>query len=125
MVQGWDGWCNYGITDNKAIKYMIPKEGSDLWVDTMVVVASSPNKDAAHAFINFVLEAENGKWVAENILYKVPNKAGMDALDKSLIETYPNLGITPADLIKFEPLLDVGAAQKDYTRIVTEITSAP
>jgi spermidine/putrescine transport system substrate-binding protein len=124
MVQGWDGWCNYGITENKAIKYMVPKEGSDLWVDTMVVVASSQDKDAAHAFINFVLEADNGKWVAENILYKVPNKAAMEALDKTMIETYPNLGMAPADLIKFEPLLDVGAAQKDYTRIVTEITSA-
>ena len=124
MVQGWDGWCNYGITENKAIKYTIPKEGSDLWTDTMVVVASSENKDAAYAFINFVLEPDNGKWVAENILYKVPNKAAMEALDKSLIETYPNLGMAPADLVKFEQLLDVGAAQKEYTKAVTEITSA-
>ncbi|MEZ5924870.1 MAG: spermidine/putrescine ABC transporter substrate-binding protein [Hyphomicrobiaceae bacterium] len=124
MVQGWDGWCNYGIAENKDIKYVVPKEGSDLWVDTMVVVASSHDKDAAHAFINFVLEADNGKWVAENILYKVPNKAGMDALDKSMFETYPNLGMAPADLIKYEQLLDVGATQKDYTRLVTEITAA-
>jgi spermidine/putrescine transport system substrate-binding protein len=124
MVQGWDGWCNYGITENKAIKYVVPKEGSDLWADTMVVVASSQNKDAAYAFINFVLEADNGKWVAENILYKVPNKAAMDALDKSMFETYPNLGMAPADLVKFEELLDVGATQKEYTKAVTEITSA-
>jgi spermidine/putrescine transport system substrate-binding protein len=124
LVQAWDGWCNYGITENKAIKYVVPKEGSDLWTDTMVIVASSANKDAAYDFINFVLEADNGKWVAENILYKVPNKAAMDALDKSMFETYPNLGMVPADLIKFEQLLDVGAAQKEYTKAVTEITSA-
>ena len=60
LVQAWDGWCNYGITENKAIKYVVPKEGCDLWVDTMVIVASSQDKDAAHAFINFVLDADNG-----------------------------------------------------------------
>lgn len=124
MVQAWDGWCNYGITENKDIKYVIPKEGSDLWADTMVVVSSSKSKDAAHAFINFLLDAENGKWVVENILYKVPNKAAMDAIDPKLKETYPNLAITPAELVKFEQLLDVGATQKAYSKIVTEVLAA-
>jgi spermidine/putrescine transport system substrate-binding protein len=124
LVQAWDGWCNYGITENKDIKYVIPKEGSDLWVDTMVVVASSKHKDAAHAFINFVLDAENGKWVVENILYKVPNKAAMVAIDPKLKETYPNLGITPAELVKYEQLLDVGETQKAYSKIVAEVLAA-
>ena len=38
LVQAWDGWCNYGIAENKDIKFVVPKEGSDLWVDTMVVM---------------------------------------------------------------------------------------
>ncbi len=124
LVQAWDGWCNYGITENKDIKYVIPKEGSDLWVDTMVVVASSKHKDAAHAFINFILDANNGKWVVENILYKVPNKAAMEAIDPKLKETYPNLAITPAELVKYEQLLDVGETQKAYAKIVAEILAA-
>jgi spermidine/putrescine transport system substrate-binding protein len=124
LVQAWDGWCNYGITENKDIKYVIPKEGSDLWVDTMVVVSSSKHKDAAHAFINFVLDAENGKWVVENILYKVPNKAAMETINPDLKQTYPNLAITPAELLKFEQLLDVGETQKAYSKIVAEIQAA-
>ena len=39
LTHAWDGWCNYGIAENDKIKYVIPKEGSDLWVDTMVVKA--------------------------------------------------------------------------------------
>ncbi len=39
LTHAWDGWCNYGIAENDKIKYVIPKEGSDLWVDTMVVTA--------------------------------------------------------------------------------------
>jgi spermidine/putrescine transport system substrate-binding protein len=124
LVQAWDGWCNYGITENKDIRYVSAKGGSDLWVDTMVVVASSKHKDAAHAFINFVLDADNGKWVVENILYKVPNKAAMEAIDPKLKETYPNLAITPADLVKYEQLLDVGETQKAYAKIVAEVLAA-
>ena len=124
LVHAWDGWCNYGIGENDKIKYVIPKEGTDLWVDTMVVTTASENKDAALKFIDYVLSAETGKWVAENILYKVPNKAAMDALDKTLFETYPNLAMAPADMMKQEQLRDLGDAQKAYTKAVTEITAS-
>ena len=124
MVQAWDGWCNYGITDNKDIKYVIPKEGSDLWVDTMVVLKASENKDAAFQFINFMLDTKNHAWAAENILYKVPNKAAMDSLPAELSATYPNMAMPVAELTKYEVLRDVGEAQKEYSRIVSEIKAA-
>ena len=57
-------------------------------------------------------------------MYKTPNKAGMESLDKVLFEKYPNLAISPSDLLKQEQLLDVGKAQKDYSRTVTEIMNA-
>ena len=58
LVHAWDGWCNFGVAENPAIKFVIPKEGSDLFVDTMVVTAASEHKDAAHAFINYVLRPD-------------------------------------------------------------------
>ena len=124
MVHAWDGWCNYGIGENSDIKYVIPDEGSDLWVDTMVITKASKNKNAAHTFINYVLRAETGQWVAENILYKTPNRAAMENLDPALFEQFPNLAITPAQLLSQEQMLDVGKAQKAYARAVTEITSS-
>lgn len=124
MVEAWDGWCNYGITENAAIKYVVPSEGSDMWVDTMVVTAASENREAAEAFINYVLRPEIHRWVAENILYKVPNKAAMEALDPKLIEQYPNIGMTPAELMKYEQLRDLGEGQKLWSRTVNEITTA-
>jgi spermidine/putrescine transport system substrate-binding protein len=124
VTHAWDGWCNYGIAENPAIKYVIPKEGSDLWVDTMVVASASKNKDAAHKFIDYVLNADNGKWVVENIMYKTPNKAGMESIDKSMFEKYPNMAITPAELLKYEQLRDLGEGQKAFSRTVTEILAA-
>lgn len=124
LVQAWDGWCNYGIAENADIRYMIPKEGSDLWVDTMVILKASENKDAAYEFVNYILDAENHRWAAENILYKVPNEAAMAGVDAGLIESFPNMGMAPAEMLKFEQLRDVGAAQRDYSRIVSEIKAA-
>lgn len=123
MVVAWDGWCNYGIAENKAIKFVVPKEGSDLWADTMVILKTSKNKEAAHAFINYVLDADNGAWVIDNILYKVPNKAAMDKAAGALVADYPNMGMTPAELLKGESLVDLGEYGPEYTKIATEVTA--
>ncbi len=123
LVEAWDGWCNYGIAEDPNIKFVVPEEGSDLWTDTMVVLDSSANKEAAHAFINFILDPEVHTWVVDNILYKVPNQAAMEAVDPSLVESFPNLGITPEELFEGEELVDLGEAAPMYTQIATEIAA--
>jgi spermidine/putrescine transport system substrate-binding protein len=123
MVVAWDGWCNYGTAENPDIKFAVPSEGSDLWSDTMVILKSSKNKEAAHAFINYILDPANHAWVAENILYKVPNKPAMEKV-AALAETFPNMGLTPAQLLEGESLVDLGDAAPKYSEIVTEVTSS-
>ncbi len=125
MAHAWDGWCNYGTQANAAIKFSLPKEGSDLWVDTMVVLKGSKNLDGAYQFINFMLEPSNHAWVAQNILYKVPNQAAMASLKPELLSQFPNLATPPGELVKQQLLRDVGGStQKAYTRSVTEIMAA-
>jgi spermidine/putrescine transport system substrate-binding protein len=123
-VVAWDGWCNYGTAENPDIKFVIPSEGSDLWADTMVILDSSQNKEAAHAFINFILDPANHAWVAENILYKVPNQAAMEQVGAELAATYPNMGLTPAELLQQEAIVDLGADSVKYTDLATEVTSS-
>lgn len=124
LVQAWDGWCNYGIAENDKIKFVVPKEGSDLWVDTMVVMKNAEHKDAALKFVNYILEAKNHAWAASNIFYKVPNKPAMESLDPELIKKYPNMGMTPTELTGYQELQDLGEAQRDYARAVSEIKAA-
>lgn len=124
LVHAWDGWCNYGIAENADIRFTVPKEGSDLWVDTMVVMQNGENRENAMKFLNFILDAGNHAWAAENILYKVPNKAAMESLDPALLEQFPNMKMTPAELVGFELLRDLGAAQPAYSRAVSEIKAA-
>ncbi|MET7464456.1 spermidine/putrescine ABC transporter substrate-binding protein [Nonomuraea sp. NPDC005501] len=119
MVEAWDGWCP--TTDEKQnIKFAVPKEGSDLWVDTMVIMKSSKNKEAAHALINYILDPEIHSWAAENINYKVPNKAAMDKVNPPKGSL---LGIKPAELLNGESIIDLGQASTKYTRLSTEVTA--
>ena len=123
MVHAWDGWCNYAT--NKNVEFVVPSEGSDLFADVMTVMESSENKEAAHAFINFVLEAENHLKVAELVLYKVPNAPAMDMLDPALIKSYPNLGIPPAELVAYEEDLPLGTeGQTAWSQAVAEIKAS-
>ena len=124
MVVAWDGWCNYGTAEDPNIKFVVPQEGSDLWADTMVILKTSKNKEAAHAYINYILDPANHAWVAENILYNVPNKAAVELIGPALAESFPPLGVTPAQLLKGESLVDLGEAGPLYTEIATEVTSS-
>jgi spermidine/putrescine transport system substrate-binding protein len=72
-----------------------------------------------------MLDAENHAWAAENILYKVPNKPAMESLPADLIAAFPNMGMSVSELTEYEQLRDVGEAQRDYARIVSEIMAAP
>ncbi|MEO1192885.1 MAG: spermidine/putrescine ABC transporter substrate-binding protein [Pseudomonadota bacterium] len=124
LVQGWDGWCNYGIAESDQIKFILPEEGADLWVDTMVVPKASEHKELAHEFIDYVLRPDVHAWVASNILYKVPNEAAMAKVDPSLFETFPNLAMTPQELKSLELVEDLGEGQRAFTRAVQEVLSA-
>ncbi|TMR96503.1 polyamine ABC transporter substrate-binding protein [Nonomuraea basaltis] len=119
MVEAWDGWCP--TTDEKQnIKFVVPKEGSDLWVDTMVIMKTSKNKEAAHALINYILDPEIHSWAAANINYKVPNKAAMEKVE---VPKGSLLGIKPAELLDGEAIIDLGQASTKFTRLQTEVTA--
>jgi spermidine/putrescine transport system substrate-binding protein len=124
LVHAWDGWCNYAIAENADVRFVVPKEGSDVWTDTMVVLDSSENQEAAHAFIDFVLRPENGKAVSELVLYKVPNRPAMEAVDPKILERYPNLRMSPAELLSFEPELDLGEGVSLWSEAVARIKAA-
>jgi spermidine/putrescine transport system substrate-binding protein len=84
----------------------------------MVIMKSSKNKEAAHAFINYILDPEIHSWAASNINYKVPNKA---AMDRVTIPKGSLLGIKPAELLNGEGIIDLGQAGLKYTRMADEI----
>ena len=59
--------------NNPDLEMVYPKEGTNIFVDAMCIPANSKNVEAAHMFINFMLEAEVALANAEYICYASPN----------------------------------------------------
>lgn len=73
-----DGSC-------KTLQYFIPKEGSDIWVDTMAIPTHAPHPELALQFIDFILDAKNGADLSNYNAYASPNAASKPLLDPSLL----------------------------------------
>lgn len=68
------------------LNYMLPKEGTERWVDTMMVPKRAPHPKLAMQFINFVLDAEQGAALSNYIYYATPNQAALPMLEDELKE---------------------------------------
>lgn len=67
---------------NDKIVYVVPEEGSIIWIDYLGVSKFSKNKKLAYKFINFLNEAKNAAQLAQFVYYASPNKAAAKYLPK-------------------------------------------
>lgn len=67
------------------IAYEIPKEGAILWFDMMAIPADAPNADAAHKFINFMMDAQNAAAASNYVYYANGNMASQEFLAEDVI----------------------------------------
>ncbi len=103
------------------IEYLIPEEGTNLWVDYLVVMKSSNNKDLAMAFINFLNEPRNAARLATYVHYLSPNTAAEKFLPKELLDD-PILKVTPDQLKRSEFHKKLSPeAIKEYNRIFARV----
>ncbi|HXU80966.1 MAG TPA: extracellular solute-binding protein, partial [Polyangia bacterium] len=58
LAHGWNGQFAKAMEQDPDVEYVIPKEGSSLFIDSLVVPAGAPHPELAHAFIDYTLEAE-------------------------------------------------------------------
>ncbi len=81
-------------SENENLDYVIPKEGSNLWFDTLAILKGTKHKENAEKFINFMIKPENAKLNAEYIGYSIPSTQAKKLLDKETQEdttAYPDL----------------------------------
>jgi len=86
----WSGDAQYAINLNPDLAYVVPEEGSNVWVDGMVITKTAANPDNAHAFIDFLSRPEIAAMNVEYIEYSTPNKGAIELLGDDYIDN-PNL----------------------------------
>lgn len=110
------------MDENPNLEYVIPKEGTNKWVDAMCIPKTAQNKKEAELFINFLLDPENAKVNTEYIGYSTPNEGALKLLDKEITENpvaYPSQEV----LDKCETFIDLGDKIKLYDRAWIELKS--
>ncbi len=72
LAQAWSGDTQTAIREaeklGRTIKYVIPKEGSSLWIDAIAIPKDAPNPGNAHVFINFILRPDIAARISEYTL---------------------------------------------------------
>lgn len=67
-----------------SLDYIVPEEGTNLWLDSWVIPANANNKENAEKWIDFLCRPEIAKANFEYITYPTPNKGAFDLLDDEL-----------------------------------------
>jgi len=107
---------------DKRVGFIVPKEGSILWVDVMAVTAGAKNWGGAHAFINFILDPKIGAMLSDFNRCATPNAASIPLVRK---KDRQDQGIYPSAAVmkKMEFLEDVGKDSDLYAKIWKTIKS--
>ena len=109
--------------ENPKLKYVIPRSGSSLWTDTIVIPKTAPNQAGAYAWINMILQPEIAAQISQRLNISTPNSAGFEQLPKR-IQNNVNL-FPPESLLKnCERVTPVGDFEDVYDRYWTQLTSS-
>ncbi|QUJ76277.1 polyamine ABC transporter substrate-binding protein [Sulfitobacter albidus] len=68
------------------IAYNAAKEGAQMWFDQMAIPADAPNPEAAHVFLNFIMDAQNMAAASNYVYYANGNEASQEFLVEDVIE---------------------------------------
>lgn len=77
----YSGEAIYTKRENENLEYVIPKEGSNVWIDSWVMPKNAPDKENAEIFLNFLCRADIALKNFEYITYSTPNKAARDLIE--------------------------------------------
>ena len=105
------------------IVYNAPKEGALMWFDQMAIPVDAPNPEAAHKFLNFIMEAQNMAAASNYVYYANGNKASQEFLEEDVIgdpAIYPDAA-TLENLYTTTPY--PAKVQRVVTRLWTKVKS--
>ncbi len=108
LAMNWNGSAVKLVRAHpQQFKFVVPQEGSLLFVDNLCLLKTAPNPDAAYRFLDFLLDPPHAARNMQSILYAMPIPAAVALLPPELRDNttiFPSLG----DMSRFHVLLDMG-----------------
>ncbi|AFD24920.1 polyamine ABC transporter substrate-binding protein [Deinococcus gobiensis] len=115
-----------GAAEDRRLKVFLPREGTTISTDTLVLLRGSPNPALARRFVNYVLEPQVSAAISNYTYYGNPNRAAQPLLDPFLRAQKafnPSAEDFSSGRVEFINELPRGAAPRLYDRIWTELKS--
>ncbi len=91
----WNGEYQYTKDLNDDVEFVVPKEGSEFFIDSWVIPKEAINKKNAEAWINYLCKAEVAAKNFDYLYYTTPNEAALDVIEDE--EALENEAIFPSD----------------------------
>ena len=120
LAHGWGGPIARAMQEKPSIQYVIPKEGGTIWTDCLAVLKSSPHKDVAMIFINYLLDVDVATATSNRLLFASANQMVKDRVEAKVRE---NPAVYPSETVveRMEWMIDPGEAIRYYDRAWTEL----
>ena len=99
------------------VAYVAPAEGAVVWTDVMVIPKDAPNADAAHAFINYLLEPKVIAEITNHVAYANANSQATALIDPAIAN---DPGIYPPEATR-KRLLVLKTPSDDQARVMNRI----
>lgn len=117
LAHGWSGEIFTAQANDDDIAFVVPKEGSFLFVDNLAIPKASKNKQLAEQFINYLLRPDVAAKNSNFLNYPTPNAMAKPLLDPKAVGANYEL---PRGVM-FYSIEDVESAGKLYETIWTEL----
>ena len=104
----YSGEALYTQVENPDLEYVIPKEGSNLWIDSWVIPKNAKHKENAEKFINYLCLPEIAKMNFDYITYSIPNSEGRKLIEEDWMRNSEIAFPDPEDLKNCETFQFLG-----------------
>jgi len=119
----WSGDIAAVMLEDNDLNYVVPKEGSNVWVDNLCIPKGAPHPENAHAFINFLHDVEVHMEIAGTIYFATPNASAKAKMPADYTDN-PAV-FAPADVLsRCEAILSVGDDARLYDEAWTAVQAS-
>ncbi|MGI9315921.1 MAG: ABC transporter substrate-binding protein [bacterium] len=123
LVMEWNGDILKVMEEDDDLTYVIPKEGTVIWIDGLSIPKGAPNIDNAYKFLNFVHEPKVKAEIANTIHYATTNASAKEFISPDDLAN-PAIYASDEVVAKSQALSDVGDSLKLYDAAWTEIQAS-
>ena len=122
MALVWSGEAVSAMAENENLDFVIPKEGSNIWIDAMFIPSTTKNQPLAEKLIDFLCSTEATLRNIDEVWYSTVHTEAIKEVDEELLNN-DAFNIPEEDIANMEMLRDPKEFMDMYTSRWTEIAA--